>query len=185
MRCRHKSQHRPRVSCCVAHTRCLNIRKCDTNGSEFSDSVPRKSSVPADLYLSSVPHYRIAQAAALLGVSDDTVRRWIDSGRLRVSSSSGPTTIDGAELAAHAQEIATAPELGTPVAESARNRFTGLVTRVIKDSVMAQVDLQCGPFRVVSLMSAEAADELKLEPGVLAVASVKSTHVVVEVPAEL
>ena len=135
--------------------------------------------------MSSVPHYRIAQAAALLGVSDDTVRRWIDSGRLRVSSSSGPTTIDGAELAAHAQEIATAPELGTPVAESARNRFTGLVTRVIKDSVMAQVDLQCGPFRVVSLMSAEAADELKLEPGVLAVASVKSTHVVVEVPAEL
>ena len=144
-----------------------------------------KKSAEADLYLSLVPQYRIAQAAALLGVSDDTVRRWIDSGRLRVSSVSGPNTIDGAELAAHAQEIATAPELGTPVAESARNRFTGLVTRVIKDSVMAQVDLQCGPFRVVSLMSAEAADELKLEPGVLAVASVKSTHVVVEVPADL
>jgi molybdopterin-binding protein len=134
---------------------------------------------------SAVPHYRIAQAASLLGVSDDTVRRWIDSGRLRATSTSGPTTIDGAELAVHAQEIASAPELGTPVAESARNRFTGLVTRVIKDSVMAQVDLQCGPFRVVSLMSAEAASELQLEPGVLAVASVKSTHVVVEVPAEL
>jgi molybdopterin-binding protein len=130
-----------------------------------------------------VPHYRIAQAASLLGVSDDTVRRWLDSGRLRASTS-GPTTIDGAELAAHAQEIATAPELGKPVAESARNRFTGLVTRVIKDSVMAQVDLQCGPFRVVSLMSAEAATELQLEPGVLAVASVKSTHVVVEIPAD-
>ncbi|HEX3196018.1 MAG TPA: TOBE domain-containing protein [Propionibacteriaceae bacterium] len=129
-----------------------------------------------------MPHYRIAQAASLLGVSDDTVRRWVDSGRLRASSTSGPTTIDGAELAAHAQEIATAPDLGRPVAESARNRFTGLVTRVIKDSVMAQVDLQCGPFRVVSLMSAEAATELQLEPGVLAVASVKSTHVVVEVP---
>ncbi len=129
-----------------------------------------------------VPHYRIAQAASLLGVSDDTVRRWIDSGRLRASSASGPTTIDGAELAAHAQEIATTPELGAPVVESARNRFTGLVTRVVKDSVMAQVDLQCGPFRVVSLMSAEAATELKLEPGVLAVASVKSTHVVVEIP---
>ena len=134
---------------------------------------------------SLVPHYRIAQAASLLGVSDDTVRRWIDSGRLSASSASGPTTIDGAELAAHAQEIATAPELGSPVAESARNRFTGLVTRVIKDSVMAQVDLQCGPFRVVSLMSAEAASELQLEPGVVAVASVKSTHVVVEVPADL
>ena len=74
------------------------------------------------------------------------------------------------------------PELGQPVAESARNRFTGLVTAVKKDAVMAQVDLQCGPFRVVSLMSAEAAEELGLEPGVLAVASVKATTVVVEVP---
>jgi molybdopterin-binding protein len=129
-----------------------------------------------------VPHYRISQAASLLGVSDDTVRRWIDAGRLTGSSSGGPATIDGAELAVLAQEIATAPELGTPVAESARNRFTGLVTKVTADIVMAQVELQCGPFRVVSLMSAEAADELGLEPGVLAVASVKSTHVVVEVP---
>jgi molybdopterin-binding protein len=117
-----------------------------------------------------------------LGVSDDTVRRWIDSGRLRTSSTEGPAVIDGAELASHAREIATAPKLGSPVAESARNRLTGLVTRVIKDTVMAQVDLQCGPFRIVSLMSAEAATELQLEPGVLAVASVKSTHVVVEVP---
>jgi molybdopterin-binding protein len=130
-----------------------------------------------------MPQYRISQAANLLGVSDDTVRRWIDSGRLKVTARSGPVTIDGADLAIHAQEIATAPELGSPVAQSARNRFTGLVTRVIKDSVMAQVDLQCGPFRVVSLMSAEAADDLQLAPGVLAVASVKSTHVVVEVPA--
>jgi molybdopterin-binding protein len=129
-----------------------------------------------------VPQYRISHAARLLGVSDDTVRRWVDSGRLRASSGGGATTIDGADLAVHAQEIARAPELGSAVAESARNRFTGLVTRVVKDTVMAQVDLQCGPFRVVSLMSAEAADELKLEPGVLAVASVKSTHVVVEVP---
>jgi molybdopterin-binding protein len=141
-----------------------------------------RQSALADLYFPFMPHYRIAQAASLLGVSDDTVRRWIDTGRLRASSGTGPATIDGADLAAHAQEIANAPELGTRVSESARNRFTGLVTRVIKDSVMAQVDLQCGPFRVVSLMSAEAADELKLEPGVLAVASVKSTHVVVEVP---
>jgi molybdopterin-binding protein len=128
-----------------------------------------------------MPQYRISQAASLLGVSDDTVRRWIDSGRLQATGN-GPTTIDGADLAIHAQEIATVPELGSPVAESARNRFTGLVTRVIKDTVMAQVDLQCGPFRVVSLMSAEAADDLQLAPGVLAVASVKSTHVVVEVP---
>jgi len=129
-----------------------------------------------------MPQYRISQAARLLGVSDDTVRRWIESGRLRTSTGTGRAVIDGAELAIHAQEIATAPTLGNPVAESARNRFTGLVTRVVKDAVMAQVDLQCGPFRVVSLMSAEAATELQLEAGVLAVASVKSTHVVVEIP---
>ena len=129
-----------------------------------------------------MPQYRISQVATLLGVSDDTVRRWIDSGRLRTSEGGGVATVDGADLAAHAQEIAKAPELGTPTRESARNRFTGLVTKVVKDAVMAQVDLQCGPFRVVSLMSAEAADDLGLEPGVLAVASVKSTHVVVEVP---
>ena len=92
------------------------------------------------------------------------------------------TAIDGADLAAYAQEIARTPELGLGARESARNRFTGLVTKVVKDTVMAQVDLQCGPFRVVSLMSAEAADDLGLEPGVLAVASVKSTHVVIEIP---
>jgi molybdopterin-binding protein len=129
-----------------------------------------------------VPRYRIAQAAALLGVSDDTVRRWVESGRLPSVAGPGPAQVEGRDLALLAQQVATAPELGSPVAESARNRFTGLVTRVAKDTVMAQVDLQCGPFRVVSLMSAEAATELGLEPGVLAVASVKSTHVVVEVP---
>jgi molybdopterin-binding protein len=135
-----------------------------------------------DLESMIMPHYRVSQAASLLGVSDDTVRRWIESGRLRATEGSGVATIDGADLAAHAQEIARAPELGAATRESARNRFTGLVTRVLKDGVMAQVDLQCGPFRVVSLMSAEAAEDLQLEPGVLAVASVKSTHVVVETP---
>lgn len=129
-----------------------------------------------------MPQYRISQAAQLLGVSDDTVRRWIDSGRLSATSGDGPTVVDGAGLAALAQQVATAPRGGSPVAASARNRFTGLVTRVVRDGVMAQVDLQCGPFRVVSLMSAEAAEDLALEPGVLAVASVKATGVVVEVP---
>jgi molybdopterin-binding protein len=129
-----------------------------------------------------VPQYRISQAAELLGVSDDTVRRWIDGGRISAVAGGGPTMIDGAELARLAQEVHTAPAGGSPVAESARNRFTGLVTRVQKDTVMAQVDLQCGPFRVVSLMSAEAAEELQLEPGVLAVAAVKATTVVIEVP---
>jgi molybdopterin-binding protein len=132
--------------------------------------------------LPAVRTYRISQAASLLGVSDDTVRRWIDTGRLATLPEAGPTMIDGAELAALTQELAVTPELGSSVAESARNRFTGLVTKVIKDGVMAQVDLQCGPFRVVSLMSAEAATELALEPGVLATASIKATNVVVEVP---
>ena len=130
-----------------------------------------------------MPQYRISQAAALLGVSDDTVRRWIDSGRLPATAGDGPLTIDGADLAARAQLVATAPDLGAPVAESARNRLTGIVTRVVKDAVMSQVDLQCWPFRIVSLMSTEAATELGLEPGVLAVAAVKSTNVVIETPA--
>jgi molybdopterin-binding protein len=130
-----------------------------------------------------VPHYRISEAAALLGVSDDTVRRWADAGRLTVERDGTRIRVEGSVLARFAQELATAPQVGHPLAGSARNRFTGLVTRVVVDGVMAQVDLQCGPFRVVSLMSREAAEELQLCPGVLAVASVKSTQVTVEVPA--
>ncbi len=128
----------------------------------------------------------MAEAARLLGVSDDTVRRWADSGRLASGLDEvGRRVIDGAELARFAGEQAHRPgvlDAGPIVGESARNRFTGLVTKVTKDGVMAQVEMQAGPFRVVSLMSAEAATELGLEPGVLAVASVKSTNVVVEVP---
>ena len=126
--------------------------------------------------------YRIRDAAALLGVSDDTVRRWIDAGRLGSSSDdAGRSVIDGAELARFAESIASAPPERNAPAGSARNRLTGLVTRVVRDTVMAQVELQCGPYRVVSLMSREAADELELAPGVLATAVVKSTNVVVEV----
>jgi molybdopterin-binding protein len=130
--------------------------------------------------------FRIRQAAELLGVSDDTVRRWADSGRLNTTTAgSGRRAVDGALLAKFAEEIASAgadvPQARI-VRESARNRFTGLVTRVVRDTVMAQVEIQAGPFRVVSLMSREAADDLGLEPGVLAVASVKSTNVVVEIP---
>jgi molybdopterin-binding protein len=133
-------------------------------------------------YVLVVPHYRMSEAAALLGVSDDTVRRWADGGRLPVDRDGVRITVEGSVLASFAQELATVPELGSRAVESARNRFTGLVTRVLVDGVMAQVDLQCGPFRVVSLMSREAAEELGLAPGVLAVASVKSTQVIVEVP---
>ncbi len=133
-----------------------------------------------------MPTYRVRQAAQLLGVSDDTLRRWAESGRIETTKDeTGRSVVDGAALALLAEEVAS----GTPdaagvevVRESARNRLTGLVTRVLRDTVMAQVELQCGPYRVVSLMSREAADELGLEPGVLAVAAVKSTNVVVEVP---
>ena len=131
--------------------------------------------------------FRIREAAELLGVSDDTVRRWVDAGRLSVSADNGRQTIAGAELARFAEELAAGADRPAPrpmVAESARNRFTGLVTRVVKDTVMAKVEIQAGPFRVTSLMSRDAADELGLEPGTLAVASVKATNVVVEVPVQ-
>jgi molybdopterin-binding protein len=129
--------------------------------------------------------YRVREAADLLGVSDDTVRRWIDSGRVQTLSADGPVRIDGAELARAATELAAAtPRPVTPpiAHESARNRFDGVVTRVVRDTVMAQVEIQAGPYRVVSLMSRESADELGLEPGVRAVAAIKSTNVVVELP---
>jgi len=126
--------------------------------------------------------FRIRQAAELLGVSDDTVRRWADTGRLAtVTDASGRQAVEGAVLAHFAEQLATTPDTGG-TRGSARNRFAGLVTNVVRDTVMAKVDLQCGPFRVVSLMSREAADELGLEPGVLAVAVVKATTVVVERP---
>ncbi len=130
--------------------------------------------------------FRIRQAAELLGVSDDTLRRWADAGRVpTVTETSGRRAIDGAALARFAEELAgQAPRARQVkiVGESARNRFTGLVTKVIRDTVMAQVEIQAGPFRLVSLLSREAADELDLKPGMLAVASVKSTNVVIEVP---
>jgi molybdopterin-binding protein len=135
------------------------------------------------LYRPSVhPAYRIAEAAALLGVSDDTVRRWIDGDRLPAHrEGGGPAVVDGADLARLATRLREAPEPGT-TPSSARNRLTGIVTRVLRDTVMAQVEIQAGPFRVVSLMSREAADELGLEIGVRAVATVKATQVSVDVP---
>jgi molybdopterin-binding protein len=131
-----------------------------------------------------VPAYRVRDVADLLGVSDDTARRWTDSGALPSSKdTTGRTVVDGAALAAFAVGNAAAAATDTTsVARSARNRFAGLVTRVVADGVMAQVEMQCGPHRVVSLMSAEAAAELGLEAGSRATAVVKATTVIVETP---
>ena len=120
----------------------------------------------------------------MLGVSNDTMRRWIDSGRVAATSEHGPAEIEGVDLAELARSLADAPgRHGTRAsAVSARNRLAGIVVAVKRDTVMAQVDMICGPYRLVSLLSTEAADELALEPGSRIVASVKSTNVVVETP---
>jgi molybdopterin-binding protein len=124
----------------------------------------------------------------VLGVSDDTLRRWIDAGKVAaVTGTDGRTAITGEALARLAKALADRGPDGVTHAVraasvSARNRLRGIVTSVKKDAVMAQVEMVCGPYRMVSLMSSEAADELGLEPGVIAIASVKSTNVVVELP---
>ncbi|MFM1966949.1 MAG: hypothetical protein RL134_2674 [Actinomycetota bacterium] len=128
---------------------------------------------------------RISEAATYLAVSDDTVRRWIEAGRVAATiDASGRQVVEGAEVARLLRDASptvnaeTAPIVG----RSARNRFAGIVTRVVKDTVMAQVEIQAGPHRLVSLLSAEAVDELGLEPGSLAIATVKATNVGVEMP---
>lgn len=126
---------------------------------------------------------RLGEAADHLGVSVDTVRRWADAGRLRSQrTEGGQREVDDADVARVVSERAPTQVSTTFVGQSARNRFDGIVTRVVKDTVMAQVEIQAGPFRVVSLMSREACDELGLQPGVAAVAAIKATNVVVEVP---
>jgi molybdopterin-binding protein len=133
--------------------------------------------------LRAVTYFRVSQAAALLGVSDDTVRRYISHDLLPVGrDESNRQVVDGVALAAFAREHLTAAPDPSGVARSARNRLVGLVTDVQVDKIMAQVEMQCGPHRVVSLISREAVDDLGLQPGVLAVAVIKSTNVVVEVP---
>lgn len=128
---------------------------------------------------------RIRDAAHYLGVSDDTVRRWVDNGVLTASSdAAGRKVVDGYQVAQAVRRHAVPPEPPGGTASSARNRFVGLVTDLQVDAVMAQVELQCGPFRVVSLMSSEAVRDLRLELGSVAVAVVKSTNVIVETPGQ-
>ncbi|HEY1454981.1 MAG TPA: helix-turn-helix transcriptional regulator [Candidatus Dormibacteraeota bacterium] len=125
---------------------------------------------------------RIGKAAELLRVSPDTVRRLIDSGQIKTArSAGGHRQVDSAALARYmaAQPRPTPPAV---TRESARNRFQGIVTRVVKDGVAALVEMQAGPHRIVSLMTRDAADDLGLKPGVVAVASIKSTNVVIELP---
>lgn len=127
-----------------------------------------------------MPHLRVSEAAALVGVSDDTLRRWIKSAGLTTAKDDGGrTTIDGKDLASYAARM-TAPTDDASVLRSARNRFVGIVTAVKTDAVMAQVDMQCGPFRVVSLMSSEAVRDLGLKVGSVATAVIKATTVIVE-----
>jgi molybdopterin-binding protein len=128
-----------------------------------------------------VTQLRISEAAALLGVSDDTVRRLIERGELEASpEGDGPQTVDGVSLAQLAVDRAKAAPDPSPVLSSARNHFVGIVTRVQLDGVMAQIDIQAGPHRIVSLISSEGARELGLEVGKLATAVVKATNVSVE-----
>jgi molybdopterin-binding protein len=129
-----------------------------------------------------VTSFRIGEVALLLGVSADTVRRWVDAGRLAaVRDDHGHRTIEGPNLAAFARSLSAEADEHSEVS-SARNRLRGIVTGIVKDTVMAQVDIQAGPFRVVSLMSREAVDEMGLQVGSLAIAVIKSTAVVVEKP---
>ncbi|WP_152519661.1 TOBE domain-containing protein [Mycolicibacterium poriferae] len=130
-----------------------------------------------------MPAIRIKDAAALLGVSDDTIRRWVEGGTLPSSTDeSGRKVIAGDVLAEFARDHASPPPDPLGVGSSARNRFTGLVTKVTSDRVMSEVQMQCGPFTVVSLMSTESVRHLGLQPGSVAVAAVKATTVIVETP---
>jgi molybdopterin-binding protein len=133
-----------------------------------------------------VPTFRIKEAASLLGVSTDTLYRWIEAGRITAADdASGVLAVDGVALATLAQELAEPADHAEDkmvIAQSVRNRFSGLVTRVVRDTVMAQVEIQAGPHRFVSLLSREATDELSLEPGTLVIAAVKATNVSVELP---
>ncbi|MFN6148299.1 MAG: molybdopterin-binding protein [Planctomycetota bacterium] len=123
--------------------------------------------------------YRLGHAARILGVSVDTVRRLADDGKLKTTrSKGGQRLVDGARLAKLAETIDDDPAFAA--VSSARNHLFGIVTRVVRDKVAAQVELRCGPFRLVALVTRESVDSMKLQPGTMAYAVVKATNVVVE-----
>lgn len=130
--------------------------------------------------------YRLAEAAELLGISDDTLRRWGDAGRFAPTrTTDGHAGIEGRALADLAREVADLPPEGVEASShqrSARNSLRGIITDVKRDAVMAQVEMCCGRYRIVSLLSREAADALDLGPGKVAVATIKATNVIVELP---
>ena len=123
--------------------------------------------------------FSINEAACLLGTDEDTLRRWVDTGQLATTATtSGQYEVDGEELVRFASSLNTAPsDPETPSHVVARNEFPGVITRVMRDHVIAQVEIQAGPHQVVSLMSVEVVDKLKLKPGVHVVASVTSANV--------
>ena len=126
---------------------------------------------------------RLGEAAEQLGVSPDTLRRWAEAGRITVElTPGGQRTVSQAVVSRLAAERRRSSSDRPIVAQSARNRFAGSVTRVERDGVAAVVEVQAGPHRLVSLMTREAADELDLEPGDAVVCVVKATDVIVEVP---
>jgi len=143
----------------------------------------QRALTPLERYLVDMAEYRIGQAAELLGVSPDTVRRWADAGRVMTTvRAGGRRYVDGADLARLSMEVAGEQRLDNPRGQSARNRFLGIITKVTKDGVAAQIEIQSGPHRFVALITREAADELELEPGMVADAVVKATNVGVELP---
>jgi molybdopterin-binding protein len=124
--------------------------------------------------------YRIGQAADVIGVRVETLRRWEREGKLTtVRTDGGQRLVPAAEVA---RLVAERRAERAPAAASRRNAFPGVVTKVTLDTVSALVEIQAGPHRVVSLITREAADELGLEPGMEAVATVKATSVMIEVP---
>ena len=128
---------------------------------------------------------RLSEVASLLRVSDDTVRRWVDQGRLTAThAEGGRMVISGAEVAAFVTEKRGQLADDVPARTSARNRLDGIVTNVQRDGLIALVEIQAGPFRVVSMMTREAADDLGLEIGSIATAVIKATMVLVETPGE-